>query len=166
MENEIWKDVPGYENRYHISTFGNVFSVKYKRQIKPQLRKADGGFVIAFRIGKKRKVFGIHQLVALAFIPNPLKRTEIDHKDNDRGNNHIDNLQWCTRGENIRWAYERGRDRKSGEASKAAIFTNKQANQIREEYLNGARPYKIRSKYGCSETALWAILNYQSYRVC
>lgn len=161
---EIWDYVPGYENKYLISTFGRVYSIKFKRLVIPSIRKGDGGLVVGLRGGKPRKVFGVHQLVAAAFISNPLNRTEIDHKDNDRANNHIDNLQWCTRSENIKWAYDRGRDRKFGEKHKQAKFTNQQANIIRDIFKNGAKATAIAMQYSCSVSTIRSIVNYQSYK--
>lgn len=98
---EIWKDIPGYAGKYSISNFGNVRSNQYgkKRILKP-MRNAgryNGYLTVTLynnSIGKKVK---IHRLVAEAFLPNPNNLPIINHKDEDKTNNKVDNLEWCTK---------------------------------------------------------------------
>lgn len=71
MENEIWKDVPGYAGTYQVSNFGRVKSLR--KVLKAGLRK---GYLY---ISLRNKKFNIHRLVAIAFIPNPGNLPEIDH---------------------------------------------------------------------------------------
>jgi carboxypeptidase C (cathepsin A) len=73
---EIWKDIEGYEGLYQVSKMGRV-----------QLYKNNKGY----------KHFQIHRLVAMAFIPNPDNLPQINHKDENKANNRVDNLEWCTR---------------------------------------------------------------------
>jgi hypothetical protein len=162
IQEEIWVPVIGFSN-YSVSNMGRVYSHKYKR-ILVLRKRPDFGFDAQLRNRISRKVFRIHRLVAIHFIPNPKNLLEIDHKDNDRSNNAVSNLQWCTRSENIKWSYERGRDRKGGQYNKGAKFTNIQANQIREQYLNGTPVKKLKDKYHCGENTIWAIVNLTSYK--
>lgn len=94
---EKWKKIKGYEN-YEISTYGNVKSLKNKniKILKPS--KSNSGYlqVVLCKNGKTKNHF-IHRLVAENFIENKNNYSEINHKDENKLNNHIDNLEWCTR---------------------------------------------------------------------
>jgi len=96
---EIWKDIPNYEGLYQISNLGNVKSF-YKNNIKGKKLKfgttRKGYLFVILRKNKKGKLYTIHRLVALTFIPNPHNYLEINHKDENKKNNRVDNLEWCT----------------------------------------------------------------------
>lgn len=114
MDNEIWKDIPGYEGIYQVSNFGRVKSVerysndnKRKRLLKEKILKQGN-----HKLGYKNihlvkdgveKILSIHRLVALAFIPNPDNLPFINHKDENRSNNYLDNLEWCTQKYNVNY---------------------------------------------------------------
>lgn len=101
--NEIWKDIKGYESLYQISNKGNIFS---KRKNK-NLAKTDNGKgykLVSFHTKGKRKNFYVHRLVAEAFIENPNNFKTINHKDFDRSNNEVTNLEWCTQLHNVRYS--------------------------------------------------------------
>ena len=91
---EIWKE---NDNRYSVSNFGRVKSnyANKERILKPYLNK-DGYLKVDIRHGDYRKSMSVHRLVAIAFIPNPDNLEQINHKDEDKTNNCIDNLGWCT----------------------------------------------------------------------
>ena len=92
---EIWKDIEGYEGLYQISNLGNVKSLNYMKTKAEQLLKLDDdrGYK---KITLKGKKFKVHRLVAKAFIPNPNDYPCVNHKDENHGNNCVDNLEWCT----------------------------------------------------------------------
>lgn len=90
---EVWKDIEGYEGLYKVSNLGNVYSCYINRNLKNGI--SDGyKFVILNKNGDK-KFSLVHRLVAEAFIPNPDNLPLINHKDEDRLNCRIDNLEWC-----------------------------------------------------------------------
>ena len=97
MKREIWKDIRGYEGLYQVSNWGRVRSLKFGkiRILKASIRNNDGRYVINLRKDGKTKMYRIHRLVAEAFIPNPLNLPQINHKDENPGNNIVDNLEWC-----------------------------------------------------------------------
>lgn len=100
LENkEIWKDIKGYPG-YQISNQGRIWSTKSNRYLQPFLNNAGYRVINIQAINGKRKGELIHRLVALHFVENPNRYTEVDHLDKDKENNNADNLRWCTRSEN------------------------------------------------------------------
>lgn len=113
---EIWKDIKGYEGLYQVSDLGKIKSLaknvkmpkggirKQKEKIlKPNIDK-DGYFRVALTTNKKRKDYYVHRLVAQTFIKNTNNKNQVNHKDGNKQNNSIDNLEWCTVKENIHHA--------------------------------------------------------------
>lgn len=92
---QLWMPVQGYED-YQISTEGNIISMKKQRYLKP-LSNGKGYLMIGLYKDGKRKAHKIHRLVAQAFIPNPDGLLEINHKDENKYNNTVSNLEWCDR---------------------------------------------------------------------
>lgn len=109
---EIWKDIEGYEGKYQVSNLGNVRSLGYRnskivRNLQPKLN-ANYLFVHLRKQGVSKFPM-VHRLVAKAFIPNPNNYPEVNHKDEDKHNNCVNNLEWCTRTHNITYGTIVGR---------------------------------------------------------
>lgn len=98
---EIWKDIEGYEGLYQISNWGRVRSLKYKGGSKERILKpcisGRGYLYVSLCKNHKRKNHYIHRLVGKAFLDNPDNLNEINHKDEDKKNNHANNIEWCDR---------------------------------------------------------------------
>ena len=96
---EVWKDIPGYETLYQVSNFGRVKS--YERNgtkggiLKPTKNKL-GYMRIGLSKSNKKNYFSVHRLVALTFIPNPYNLPIINHKNEIKHDNRVENLEWCT----------------------------------------------------------------------
>lgn len=107
LPKRIWKNIEGYEGLYQVSNLGEVKSLKFaggSKSRKLKLGKTSNGYMkIVLGSGKNRKTFSIHRLVAMAFIPNPNNYPEVNHKDEDKTNNIVTNLEWCTRGYNANY---------------------------------------------------------------
>lgn len=116
---EKWKEIENYPN-YQISNFGRVKSLKYYSNIHKKyydreliLKEKDnkhGYKFVSLGCGKrgKKKNIAIHKLVAEAFIPNSYNYKEINHIDGNKHNNRADNLEWCSRSQNMLHAYKLG----------------------------------------------------------
>ena len=105
---EEWRDIKGYEGKYMVSNLGRVKSLNYSNTGKEGILNArDNGKgylrVILWKDGKDKK-YRINRLVAQAFIPNPDNLPEVNHKDEDKTNNRVDNLEWCSRQYNIEYS--------------------------------------------------------------
>ena len=99
-----WKTIPGYEN-YDVSDEGEVRNGKTGRILKSSY--SNGGYKkVNLRSNNVVANAKIHRLVAENFIPNPDGLPQVNHIDGDKNNNRIENLEWCTRGENMRHAAE------------------------------------------------------------
>lgn len=103
MSEEVWKDVVGYEGLYKVSNFGRIKNVKTNK-IKNQFRKRNGYMQVHLYANNKEKNAYIHRVVAQAFIPNTENKKEVNHKDLNKLNNNIINLEWCNRKENMQHA--------------------------------------------------------------
>jgi hypothetical protein len=95
---EIWKGINDYD-KYEVSTFGRVRNVKTDRMLKPRLNSVGYHGVLLCNNGKPKNLL-CHRLCAITFIPNTDNKSQVDHIDNDRTNNHINNLRWTTCQEN------------------------------------------------------------------
>lgn len=115
---EIWKDIKGYEGYYKISNFGRVKRMKritkfndgrlykYNEKIVNINKGKIGYFVVDLYKNTKRMTFYIHRLVAEAFIPNPDNLPQVNHRDGNKLNNDIDNLEWVSAKQNCQHAYD------------------------------------------------------------
>ena len=115
--NEIWRDIVGYEGLYQVSNLGNVKSLNYnktgkERNLKPGTDGSGYRFVNLCKNGKIR-LFKIHRLVAQAFLENPDHKSDVNHKDENKTNNCVDNLEWMTSKENANFGTRNERLAKS-----------------------------------------------------
>lgn len=113
---EQWKDVLGYEGIYQISNFGNVKRLSivlhnrfYKEKLLTICHNSGTGYdFVCLRKNDKDKNFSVHRLVAQTFIPNPNNLSDVNHIDGNKQNNSIENLEWCSRSDNLKHALNIG----------------------------------------------------------
>lgn len=91
---EIWKDIKGYEGMYKVSNFGKVMNVKTQRIISDYSMK--GYRMVQLWKNNIRKGICVHRLVAEAFIDNPYNLPQVNHIDENKSNNNVTNLEWCS----------------------------------------------------------------------
>lgn len=116
---EEWRDIKGFEGRYQVSNLGRVKSLRRVTQLNGRVRtEPELIMAVTYRAGYptlilrkdgKRYSRQVHRLVAEAFLPNPKGLPIINHKDETRTNNCVENLEWCTQQHNIRWSAHKKR---------------------------------------------------------
>lgn len=160
---EIWKDIPEFDGRYQISNFGRIKSIKHLRStsaikemiLVTQINRLGYERVRLFK-NIRNISFSIHRLVAAAFISNPLKLREVNHKDSNKSNNNVANLEWATRSTNVKHAYDSGvKSKPQGLRNGRARLTEEQVLHIRKgEYS----PTEYIKMYGvCRSTVNYII---------
>ena len=128
LKQEEWKSIPGYEGLYEVSSWGRVKSYKYNsdgRILKSGSNRFGYYYVVLCKDGKE-KTCSIHRLVAEAFIPNQSNLSEVNHKDEDKGNNCVQNLEWCDH------SYNNSYGTRNQRISKPVVQLDKRGNFIAE----------------------------------
>ena len=123
LADEYWKDVVGYEGIYKVSNLSRLKTVSREKKVLRNAKEVNiqvveklltgqinscGYKVFGLTKNNKYKVNSLHRIVALAFIPNPNNYDTVNHKDGNKLNNSIDNLEWCTQRENVIHAWRTG----------------------------------------------------------
>lgn len=127
---EIWYPIEGYEDRYQVSNFGNVRTIldnhgNAKCALKTQGKSWNQQYLsVQLYIKDVKRHHLVHRLVAQAFIPNPENKPHVNHKDGNKLNNHVSNLEWCTQQENIQHGYVIGLNPSNAEAIKGTKSGN------------------------------------------
>lgn len=118
---EEWRAVPGCEGLYEVSNCGRCRSMDGEVVTKRGIKKKKKGVLLKVVLNKKgysvvslprlHKQY-VHRLVAMAFIPNPNALPMVNHKDEDKANNRVENLEWCDNKYNLNYGTTKGRMRK------------------------------------------------------
>lgn len=187
QEQEIWKDVVGYEGLYQVSNLGRVKSVariiykdctnhptiksdfsKWHRKevIMVQWKNHNGYYTVSLTKDHKKKTRPVHQLVAKAFIPNPLGKEMINHIDCNTLNNNVNNLEWATNSENQLHAIAHGLKTDIGVNHNLSKLKEEDVRFIREHYKFRDTVYNTRTlgeMFGVSSSVISAIVLGKTY---
>ena len=152
---EIWRDIKGYEGLYQVSNMGRVKALERidnkKRRLKERMlafSPSNGYKVVHLYKNGVQKSFSVHRLVGEAFIPNPKNEPCINHRDENKLNNNVDNLEWCTQKYNNNYGTH---NKRSGDKrGKRVIQFDLNGNEIRR-WVSSA---EARRYYGVGKTAI------------
>lgn len=140
MENEIWLPVKDFEGLYEVSSCGRVRSLgngirNSKQGVLKPFKKYDGYFLVGLHKNGKVKVYLIHRLVAETFIPNLFDYQQVNHIDENKTNNNVENLEWCDHKYNCNYGTRNKRISEkmtNGKKSKPILQFTKTGELVRE----------------------------------
>lgn len=152
---EIWKDIKGYEGVYQVSNLGRVRSLsreltysdgrkyQYKGKVlKVNVNKVCGARMVHLYLNQSREALLLHRLVAVAFIPNPSNKPEINHINGDRSDNSVSNLEWATRAENMEHGFRTGLINNTGTNHGNNVYPDEQIREVKRLLKEGSLTQK------------------------
>lgn len=172
---EVWKDINGFENQYQISDLGKVRSKQrvlirsngHSQTVKGKVLKtftSKRGYEFAvFQIGLKTKNFAVHRLVAIAFISNNENKYAVNHKDGNKKNNKLSNLEWVTKSENELHARRTGLKCTKGEKASKAILTEENVILIRKIHHYYSQ-YFLADLFSVSRSAIASVIKRRTWK--
>ena len=155
MIEEIWRPIEGYEGLYEVSSYGRVRSLDrydnrncFRKGKVLSLLKGEYGYIqVSLYYNRKMYKKYVHRLVAEAFLPNPDNLPEVNHKDEDKTNNNVDNLEWCGRKYNL--SYGSRQERYRNTMLENGYWTGLSKEEYRKKYYekNKESIKKYKKKY-------------------
>lgn len=176
---EEWTNINGYEN-YKISNTGRVINIVRNKELKPCIGGA-GYAVITLSKHNKTKTYNIHRLVAEHFLDEPTEeqikwafgtkrgKVHVNHKDGNKTNNHVDNLEWCTTQENTKHAYNMGLStpvppENKGSTNGQSKLTEDKVLEIRKLFKDGTRQHELAKMYNIDSSLISRIVNRKRWK--
>lgn len=176
LRDEEWRPIKGYEGLYEVSNYGRVRSLsrwktnqycEYKTE-SIILRHGVGRFGYCYvyltnRVGAP-SFKQVHRLVALAFLSDGGDRLYVNHKNGNKADNHIKNLEWCTKSENTKHAYDIGLKVKlTGENNPSHKLSLTQVREIRDKRKRGIPVMEIAATYNVHFSTIHRIINHKTW---
>lgn len=180
MKQEIWKEIPN-SKYYSVSNYGRVKRLQHQKwckvnnsfstfsekilQVNYSNTKHYGRVSINFTDGTKT-ICGIHRLVAICFLDNPLNLPQVNHKDGNKANNYMDNLEWCSATENMQHRIHTLdiKPWKKGEESNFVKLTEEQVRQIPDLLKQGMKKCNIAKLFNVKNTTITEITSGRSWK--
>ena len=168
--NLVYPNLPDNLNRFEISTYGRL-----KNRVTQHIYKLDilssGYCSVRVTLGsrKNKKHILIHKAVAYTFLNNDNNLPEVNHKDGNKTNNYVNNLEWCTSHDNQQHKYDTGLfdiNKINGENNGASKLTWNNVKYIRENYIKGSRQFGARAmakKFSVSCPTILSVIKYETW---
>ena len=156
----MWVNI---SDNYEASTDGHIRNAKTKRILKEFIGK-DGYLRTQFG-GKTRTV---HRVIASAFVSSVVGKDFVNHKDGNKRNNRVDNLEWCTRSENMKHAYDHGLKNSDGVKNGRCKLTESDVLFVRDNFRRGDKACgcaALAKRFGVVRQTISAVVNGQNWRV-
>lgn len=172
QEKEIWKRLiyqgKDYGDFYEVSNYGNIRNSKTRKVRRNNILKKGYYFVNGSLGSRENKItFRVHKAVAESFIDNPNNLPMVNHKDGNKLNNYIGNLEWCTNAENVQHAYDNNLIKiRRGENSSSAKLTQDDVIYIRKYYVPRDKHFGTRAlgrKFNVNHSTIMSILKYETW---
>ena len=171
---EIWKDIPGVEGKYQISSLGRVKSVarsvtsstgrvSFVKECIRSLHVNHKGY-LKVNLRYSIKDAFVHRLVAIAFIDNPDGKQFVNHKDGNKQNNRVENLEWASAQENSTHAVSTGLMKHKGDGNPMSKLTEEKVKQIKRLHFMGSKIKDLSSIFNVSWAAVYYIVNNKRWR--
>lgn len=168
VEDEEWRIITEMDGLYSASSKFRIKSnikifigpqrnvvITRKEKILRQSTTTHGYYQVSVTFGGKETCVSAHRLIAMAFIPNPLNKPFVNHKDGDKKNNSIDNLEWVTNLENTKHAFETGLIcMLSGDDHPNIKITSDKEKEMKEYRVQGATNKELCQLFGVSEATV------------
>ena len=171
---EEWRDIKGFGGFYQVSNTGKVRSCCNSHgtrgcwKFRSLSANHDGYLKVRLQKGEKDATRRVHTLVAEAFIPNPNNFDTVNHKDGDKTNNNVDNLEWADRSQQMIHAYKLGLKKPiKGSKNSQAKLTDNDVRYIRSHYKRGSQEFgtvALGKKFGVSHRVIGLIARGLSYK--
>ena len=155
-----WEAVKGFERLYKVSPNGEIYSVRSDKILSSFI--AAGYKQVELNLCGRASKHLIHRLVAEAYLPNPKGLPCVNHKDGDKLNNNVSNLEWCTYKENMEHASTHGLLKTVGCNNPASKLTEEDVRYIRKNYIKGDRQFgsvALGKKFNVDHKAILCIVN-------
>lgn len=166
---EEWKLIKGYGLNYMASSFGRIRNIDTGKVLSASENR-HGYLITVLCNDNKRKTVGVARIIASTFLVKP-EGKEVNHKDGVKTNNYISNLEYVTRGENIKHAFDMGlRKADKGQDNKNSKLTNNQVLEIRSKYKRGVNQYdtgyglqRLANEYNVGQTTISHIIKNENW---
>ena len=166
----IYPNIPDELNRFEISTYGRLKNVQTQYIYKPNILNS-GYYSVRTTVGSRNEKIHIliHKAVAYTFLSNLDNLPEVNHKDGNKTNNNINNLEWCTSHKNQQHKYDIGLFDKrliSGENNHCAKLTEDDVRYIRKNYIKGSKQFGTRAmarRFAVSHPTILSVIKYETW---
>ena len=144
----MWKDIKGYEGLYQVSDDGHVRRLLKNDRTKPVKNREGLYLSVSLSKKSKRRSYNIHRLVAEAFLERPVGATEVNHKDGNKWNNDISNLEWVSQRENMLHAMQQLNKFPWGKPPRKIRCLDKETGEVVAEFYSIAEASRVFGKGG------------------